>query len=113
VRFSNDSGSVVFEFLGFGILLQLPILMFTTTLIGLQHDQFAAEAITRDALRSLVLLDKPPSETAAEVSWAYRVPISKVLMTVTCRPVDCQGGEGWIEITTRVGSAVAKGVIRE
>jgi hypothetical protein len=113
VRFRDDSGSVVFEFLGFGILLQLPILMFAVSLIGLQHDQLAAEAITRDALRSLVLLNKSPAETASEVSLAYRVSMSRVSLTIVCRPTDCEPGGGWIELTTRVGSAIARGVIHQ
>jgi hypothetical protein len=113
VRFSDESGSVVLEFVGFGLILRVPILMFVTTLLGLQHDQFAAEAITRDALRSYVLLGKPPIETATEVSQAYRVPMSRVSMVVSCRPHDCEAGDSWVEITTKVGAVTARGVIHQ
>jgi hypothetical protein len=113
VNFRDDSGSVVLEFLGFGILIQLPILVFATSLMAVQHDQFAAEAITRDSLRSFVLLGKPPLETAAEVSAAYRVSMTRVLLTLICRPADCESGAGWVEITTKLGSAVARGVIHQ
>lgn len=111
VNLSDETGSVVIEFVGFGILLQLPILMFAVSLIGAQHDQFAAEAITRDALRSFVLLDKSPSDIAAEVSAAYRVPLARVSVSMTCTPSDCESEASWIEITTRIGSAVARGSI--
>ena len=104
---------MVLEFVGFGLILQVPILMFVTSMLGLQHDQFAAEAITRDSLRSYVLLGKPPIETAAEVSRAYRVSMSRVSLSVICRPHDCEAGDGWVEITTRVGAASARGVIHQ
>lgn len=104
---------MVLEFVGFGLVLQVPILMFVTSILGLQHDQFAAEAITRDALRSYVLLGKPPIETAAEVSQAYRVSMSRVELAVSCRPHDCEAGDGWVEITTKVGAVTAKGVIHQ
>lgn len=113
MKFSDETGSVVLEFVGFGLILQVPILMFVTSMLGLQHDQFAAEAITRDALRSFVLLGKQPIETAAEVSRAYRVSMSRVSLAVICRPHDCEAGDGWVEITTRVGSVSAKGVIHQ
>ena len=41
-KFNDETGSVVLEFLGFGVLLQVPILMFATAVLGLQHDKFAA-----------------------------------------------------------------------
>ena len=52
VNFKGETGSAVIELIGFGLLLQIPLVMLATNLLLLQHDQLAAEAITRDVLRS-------------------------------------------------------------
>ena len=64
VNFKGETGSAVIELIGFGLLLQIPLVMLATNLLLLQHDQLAAEAITRDVLRSCVLLDSEPTTEA-------------------------------------------------
>ena len=110
-KFSNDQGSVVLEFLGFGLMLQIPILIFCTSLIGIQHDQFVAEAITRNALRGLVLTGTPVAQTVQELALEYRIPTARVKTYLTCRPADCTSDGVWMELSTRIGLTTARGVI--
>jgi hypothetical protein len=110
-NFKKDEGSIVLEFIGFGIILQVPLLVLVLGLTGLQHDQLAAEAINRDALRSLVLLNRTPDETASEVAQLYRLNPSRVSLSFQCQNQDCDSVGNWVHLTTRIGQAVSEGEI--
>jgi hypothetical protein len=112
VNFKDEEGSAVLEFIGFGLLVQIPLILFASNLVSVQQDQFAAEAITRDALRSFVLLDREPSEGAVELAEAYRVSPSRITVTMTCRPTDCRQEGTWVYVQTHIGNASASGVIQ-
>jgi hypothetical protein len=112
VNFSDEEGSAVLDFIGFGLLLQLPLVMFANNLVMAQHDQLSAEAINRDALRSFVLLGKEPLATAFELADAYRVPSNRLDMTLACKPTNCHEEKAWIHLTTRIGDVAASGVIQ-
>lgn len=110
-KFRSERGSVVLEFVGFGLMLQIPVLLFCTALIGVQHDQFVAESITRNALRVFVLSGTPVAQTVKEIALEYKLPISRVSTSISCRPADCSADEIWVELNTRIGLASARGVI--
>ena len=112
-KFRSDRGSILLEFLGFGVLLQIPILLLCTTLIGVQHDQFVAEAITRNALRGFSINGTTVAQTVSEIALDYKMPISRVSVELSCRPSDCSDEGGWVELKTRIGSAIAVGVARK
>lgn len=112
MKFSDEEGSAVLDLIGFGLLLQLPLVMFANNLVMAQHEQLTAEAITRDVLRSHVLLAKAPLETALELADAYRVTPNRIKLTITCRPENCQQEKTWIHVTTRIGDVAASGVIQ-
>lgn len=69
---SDDEGSAIVDLVGFGILLQIPILLFATLAISHQHESFALEAIARHSLRALSLtadysaIDSTISQLASE-----------------------------------------------
>jgi hypothetical protein len=107
-NFRSDRGSAVLEFAAFGLLLQVPVLAWSVSLITLQHDQLAAEAISREAARSFVLVNRDPAVTASEVASAYRVASDRVQVLVSCQFDDCFSERSWIQVTTRVGSALAR-----
>ena len=111
-NFKDDRGSAVIEFIGFGLMLQIPLVLFAINLVALQHDQLAAEAITRDSLRSYVLLNREPLERAQQLAADYRLDPRRILVTITCKPNDCKGGAAWVFIETRIGLAVSKGVLQ-
>lgn len=112
VNYSDEAGSAVLEFIGFGLLLQLPLVLVTNSLVMAQHDQLTAEAITRDVLRSHVLMDKDPARTSLELADAYGVASNRVKVTVVCRPSNCQQEKSWVNVTTQIGDVRASGVIQ-
>lgn len=109
MNFRSDSGSVVLEFLGFGVLLQVPLLLISIALSGLQRDQLAADAINRDALRSFTLTGRPPSETAAEIAADFKIAQDRVKIQVTCEDGDCVSPGALVSLTTQIGAAIASG----
>lgn len=111
-NFKGEEGSAVLEFIGFGLLLQVPMVLFASNLVLLQHDQLAAEAITRDVLRSLVLFDAEPSESARESARIYGVSPSRVQVSMSCRPTDCKREQTWVSVKTQIGAVTASGVIQ-
>ena len=111
-NFKSEEGSAVLEFIGFGLLLQIPMLALVGNLVSLQHDQLAAEAIVRDVLRSQVLLDRQPSDVALELASAYRVAPSRIQLSVSCEPTDCRQDQTWIRVKAQIGAASATGVIQ-
>ena len=113
VNFRAETGSVVLELVGFGVLLQLPLLMIATSIIFAQHDALAAQAIARDSLRSFLLLDRPIEETAAAVASAFKVPQQKVSINLTCSPGDCEVPGNWVSIRVAIGSAIETAVARK
>jgi hypothetical protein len=111
VNLSDDRGSTLLEFLGLGLLLQVSVLTFAISMVSLQHDQLAAEAIARDSLRAFALRGEEPLATASEVAAAYKVQLSRVAIEVLCHPNSCDYPQGWVEITAKVGSATAHGLM--
>lgn len=103
VNFKCDAGSVVLEFIGFGLLLQIPILMAVLALSAAQHDQLVAEAITRDSLRSFMVIDKNPESTASEVAKVYGVSLDRVHISMSCQDNDCTKQGNAIHLETKVG----------
>ena len=112
VNFKDDLGSAVLEFIGFGLLLQIPMMLFAINLVTLQHDQLAAEAITRDVLRSFVLLNREPLDRARQLANDYRLDPSRILLKVTCKPTDCNEERAWVSIETRIGLAASTGALQ-
>jgi hypothetical protein len=93
-NFNDENGSAVIELLGFGILLQVPILMFATTMAELQRDQLAAQAISIQALRTHLQADNPQlainslEESIAEMSGNFGIPAGEVDYSLKTQLVD-------------------------
>lgn len=107
-----DSGSAAIELLGFGILLQIPILIFAVTVAQVQHRGFAAEAIARNAVRSFVLLNDMDhtGRVIEELAQSYSVIPGDLSWQARCQPnPNCQAERGSITISVRYGDQVAVG----
>lgn len=109
---AQDSGSAILEFVGFGLILQVPLLMMSVSFAGVQQTQFAAEAIARHSLRSFVLVGTPVSETAAEIITDFRLTTQPNLQ-MSCRPVgDCESPGSIITLKVLLGQAQAQSAMR-
>jgi hypothetical protein len=98
----------VLEFIGFGLLIQVPLLLLVLNLGGLQHDQLAAEAISRDSLRSYLLIGRSPVETAERVAQTYGIDSRRLALSLICENNDGETEGNIVTVTTQIGSVKAK-----
>ena len=84
----SDQGSAIFDLIGFGVLLQIPVLMFATFALSIQHQQFALEAISRHGIRAHVLFpDKSnTSRVISELALNFGLKQSDLVWTLSCNP---------------------------
>lgn len=109
MRIKDERGSSMIEFLGFGLLLQVPVLMFATQLATIHTNQLAADSIARHSLRSFVLEDAPVELTAQQISEDFRLKINPVV-DLDCKP-DCISPESLLRLRVSVGSVEAVSVM--
>ena len=84
----KDEGSALVDFIGFGLLLQIPVLMFTTFALSLQHQQFALEAIARHGIRAHVLVPDNASTTMVidRIATDFGLEPSDFTWNLSCAP---------------------------
>jgi hypothetical protein len=84
----SDRGSAVVDFIGFGILLQIPILMFSTFVLSIQHQQFALEAIARHGIRAHVLVPdrENTNRVISELATDFGLKQSDLAWNLSCAP---------------------------
>ncbi|CAB4624445.1 unannotated protein [freshwater metagenome] len=98
------------DLIGFGVLLQIPILMFATLAVQTQQQSFAVEAIARHALRAHVLLPdrNNTAQVVAELAQDFGIAKERLSWTLNCRPdPSCLKAGSTAEIEVRIGQAVA------
>lgn len=109
---ADESGSAVLEFVGFGLLLQIPLLMMAVNFAEVQAAQFAAEAIARHSLRSFVLTGASVAETAEEIIADFRLS-TKPTLQLSCRPIgDCTNPGDIVTLRVQLSKAEAQSVMR-
>jgi hypothetical protein len=109
VRIKDERGSSLIEFLGFGLLLQIPVLLLATQLATIHANQLAADSIARHSLRSFVLQDTPVALTAGQISADFRLKINPVVELV-CEP-ECTSPESILRLKVSVGGIQATSVM--
>ncbi|MEN9955045.1 MAG: hypothetical protein RLZZ41_709 [Actinomycetota bacterium] len=84
----SDRGSAVVDFIGFGVLLQIPVLMFATAALAIQHQQFALEAIARHGIRAHVLVPDKVNTTKVinELASDFGLRQSDLVWVLSCSP---------------------------
>jgi hypothetical protein len=108
-----ENGSAVLEFVGFGLILQILLLMMAVGLAEVQQTQFAAEAIARHSLRSYVLMDTPILQAATEILDDFAVKAEPRLL-MTCRPIgQCEASGALITLEVFLGKSEAVSVMRQ
>jgi hypothetical protein len=106
----SEQGSAIIDLIGFGVLLQIPILMFATVAIQTQQQSFAVEAIARHALRAHVLWPDREStaQVVAELAGDFGIALQRLEWNLRCKPdPSCQGAKTTAEIEVRLGDLVA------
>ena len=102
MRISEERGSALIDFLGFGLLLQIPILLLATQIFTIQSNQLAADSIARHSLRSFLLHEIPVEITAHEIAKDFGLTIEPSVQ-LTCKP-DCTNPESILRIDVAVGA---------
>lgn len=109
MRIRSDRGSSMIDFLGFGLLLQIPVLMLATQLATIQKNQLAADSIARHSLRSFVLQATPVELTARQISADFHLKIQPVV-EFDCQP-DCTSPESLLRLNVSVDGVRATSVM--
>ena len=109
VNFSNflgeDRGSALFDFLIFGIVLQVGLLTAGLQILNLQSSQLVAESIARHSLRSFVITGTNPEDTAKQLLQEYEIT-SVPSVQFSCSP-NCDDVGAVVSIVVSIGSAKA------
>ena len=84
----SDRGSAIVDFIGFGLLLQIPVLLFATFALSTQHQQFALEAIARHGIRAHVLVPDKSSTTRVirEIALDFGLKEQDLVWSLSCNP---------------------------
>jgi hypothetical protein len=101
----TESGSALIDFVLYGLLIQMTVLVFGLQVFSLQSAQLAAESAARHALRSFALSGADPNESVRSIvedfnfSEDYKVSFS-------CVP-DCVSDGSLLKITVKISAATA------
>lgn len=106
--YADETGSAIIEFLVFGVLLQVGILTLFLQISSLQTNQLVAESIARHGLRSFVLFDLDPKQTAMQISQDFKAGIYPEVQLL-CQP-NCFDDGSLLRLNVKVGSAEASSV---
>jgi hypothetical protein len=107
---ASEQGSAIVDLVGFGVLLQIPILMFTTFAVSLQHESFAVESIARHALRahSLWPVNQSTQEVVSAIAKDFGISPDRVRWSLLCTPnPNCLEPKTISLIEVRYGQSVA------
>lgn len=107
---ASEQGSAIVDLIGFGLLLQIPILMFATFAVSTQQQSFAVESIARHALRahSLWPLNQSTQEVVAAIAKDFGISPDGVSWNLLCAPnPNCLEAGTTAQIEVRYGQLVA------
>ncbi len=107
---ASEQGSAMVDLIGFGVLLQIPILMFATFAVSLQQQSFAVESIARHALRahSLWPVNQSTQEVVATIAKDFGLLADQVSWNISCTPnPKCLEPNTTAQIEVRYGQLVA------
>jgi hypothetical protein len=106
IKLLRDEGSAVLELIGFGVLLQIPILILGISLLTTQQDAFAIDSIARHTIRAQVLNQTSGSvyNLVRELTLNFELDPSLLEWEITCDPdPNCKQGPGTASIFVRYG----------
>ncbi len=106
----SEQGSALVDLIGFGILLQIPILMFATIGIQSQQQSFAVESIARHALRahSLWPVNESTQQVVSEIAKDFGITPERLQWRIICSPnPNCLAANTTARIEVRMGDLIA------
>lgn len=109
MKINEDRGSALIDFLGFGLFLQIPVLLLSIQVSSLQASQLAADSIARHSLRAFVLEEAEINKTANQVAGELGIDANP-LIVLECDP-DCTGNQSLLRLTVKLGSVEASSVM--
>jgi hypothetical protein len=107
---ASEQGSAIVDLIGFGVMLQIPILMFATLAISTQHQNFAVESIARHALRAHALSPNRASteEVVQSIATDFGLAPERLSWSLLCKPnPNCLEPNTIARIEVRYGELVA------
>ena len=108
--FSSEQGSAMVDLIGFGVMLQIPILMFATFAASSQQQSFAVESMARHALRAHSLWpDRNNTQLVVlEIAKDFGIAPERVSWKLWCTPnPNCMEPNTTARIEVRYGELVA------
>ena len=105
MKIKGDRGSVIIDFVFFGVFLQLGLLLLATQIIGIQSNQLAAESIARHCLRSFLISGTDPMVTANQILQGFESE-EKADVEIKCDD-NCELEGTRISVSVKVGLAQA------
>jgi hypothetical protein len=105
VKNNSEDGSMVVEFVFYGVLLQIGILVFSLNAFNFQAQQLAADSIARHALRSYLVSQIEPEISARQVLNSFQSN-AKAVLRLECEP-DCTSAGSLVTLMVQVGQATA------
>lgn len=104
----GERGSLLLEFLGYGLLLQIFPLVLFVQISHLQTYQLAAESIARHSIRSFVISQTDPEVTAHQILDDFGID-SKSKISMECKP-DCFNPGSTLILRVTLNSASAESI---
>ncbi len=102
MKITGDRGSMLIDFLGYGLLLQIPVLLLATQFATMQSAQLAVDSIARHSLRSYVLQGIPIDVSAKEIAKDFNLK-SLPSVYLICSP-NCTNTNSILRLTAELGT---------
>jgi hypothetical protein len=107
---ASEQGSAIVDLIGFGVMLQIPILMFAAFAVSTQQQSFAVESIARHSLRahSLWPVRDSTQEVVVAIAKDFGIAPERVSWNLWCTPnPNCLEPNTTASIEIRYGELVA------
>lgn len=105
MKINSENGSMLMEFVLYGVLLQIGILVFALSAFNHQAQQLAADSIARHALRSYLVSEIEPEISANQVLSSFQSN-AKSSLKLECDP-DCDSVGSLVTLRVQLGLATA------
>lgn len=104
-NFCSEEGSALIDLVGFGLLLQIPILLFSISALEAQRQSIALESIARHGLRAFVLSSsiESTSQVVRQLIADFELEGLGVRWDIKCSPdPSCESSKTLVRIEVRL-----------